>query len=258
MRTKLVLSLVISLMSFNLAQAREVFKYTFSKFLVGRGELTYKIERTKNSQSPYKLSSSTKVYVLGSLKKSVSHVSINRSDLTPIRNSYCNWPLPELASHECNTIDFNTDGTFSRVGLPNANVDLDAFDKDYGEIVNGDILQDFPEFNVGVDKAYDLASIMLLPRLYDIKTLAGKPVYLIMENYNAKLYLDIRPYRWGQLKILFRVAAGTSSVVREKLPRYAILNVKENIITEVVLPSSIGDITVEIDKRASSYRGGFF
>lgn len=231
----------------------DTFSYKFNKFLVGSGTLKYEIHETLSPVASYTIKSETKIYLLGALKKEVQQISLNRVDLTPIYNSYCSYPKAKNSKFDCSTFTFAPNGQFSHYGLGGSSLNKEHALENFVEKVDRDIRDDFSEFN-DLDKVYDLASFIMLPRFFNMNTLVDTDFYVVLENTRIKISIKIANHKRGMKKLIISPAAGTPKHVRNQLPSFIVYDPKRRVVTQVELPSPLGKITVKLDKKSSNYK----
>jgi hypothetical protein len=247
----LVISL-ISLFSFQAISADKLV-YTFKKLLVGSGELIYEIEKNEDqSESFYKLKSSTKIYVFKKLKKQLDHVSINNEDLSPIKNTYCQYPRPKNGDNSCVAMNFNADGTyFSRAYEARIPV-LQDLVINAGDVSSFDMKERFSDFTAYADQTHDIASFFLYPRYFNLTEAdSGKEFYVSILKLQGKIIIDVKKYKTGFLKLVFSTAPGTDAKIASYIPKNAIFDIKKKVITSLLLRSSLGDINMKLNKKKS-------
>lgn len=231
--------------------ADEVFVYKFNKLLVGKGVLKYRVSKLDNFGASYSIKSETKIYLLGSLAKEVQQVSLNRSDLTPIANSYCSYPKSSLSKYTCSTFTFEDNGLFSYYGLDSATLNSNFFTDEYAEKNDLDMSEEFSSFNPE-NKIYDLASFIMLPRYKDLNELAKETFYIALENYRIKITAKVLKHKRSLKKIKIIPAPGTPKKVVDQLPSFIIFDTKTKVVTQVEIPSPLGKIKVKLDTKEST------
>jgi hypothetical protein len=251
----LILAMVVSLNLLASANASEKFVYTFKKMLVGRGKLEYivkNVAQITNDETYYEISSSTEIYMFGSLSNKMTHLSSNRKDLSPIKNIYCTWPKPKNSPHSCSAVNFTDDGSYLFKEFSTESLELLNLSVNDMNVGRQNIQDTFADFTPYADRLHDLASFFLSPR-YDNLGIEddGKEFYLALLGKKAKLILRVSKYGSGLLKFKFEPVKGTDSKVVQYIPDFAIFSPRERLITQIQLKSIVGPVTVILDRKQS-------
>jgi len=227
--------------------------YSFKKFLVGSGELIYEIEKNPNqSESFYKLKSTTKIYVLRKLSKRLDHVSINREDLTPIKNTYCQYPRPRNGDHSCIAMNFENDGTYRFREYEAKEPLIQELSINSEDVNTMNMADSFNEFEVYKDQTHDIASFFLYPRYFNLSLNdTGKKFYISILKNKGQIVLEVQKLSDTQLKLIFKAGAGSDSKVSDYVPKHAIFDIEKKVVTSLLLRTKFGDVTLNLNKSRS-------
>ncbi len=248
----LILTGLFLLFSFN-AFAGQKLVYKFKKALVASGELIYEIEKsTNNSESFYTLKTSTKINVFGRLVKSLNHVSINNEDLTPIKNTYCQSPRPKNGDNSCASLNFNSDGSFLFQGYEAKKPVIRELSLNDSNVKEMNMLDNFSNFTPYADQVHDIASFFLYPSLFPLtENDSGKKFYLSILYLKGEMILEVKRLNSTTLKLIFKAGKGTDSKISEYVPKHAIFDEKQKVITTLVLRTKYGEVKVKLDRKRS-------
>lgn len=233
------------------AQAKDVkFVYTFKKLVVGSGRLEYKVE---DAGKDYKVTSNTEIYLFGSLSKKVEHISYNNLDLTPYKNVYCQWPKAKDDLYSCAATEFYSEGRYEQTSYNADQAVLQRMSLYGSDILALDMNEKYQEFDSSKDKIFDLAAMFLVPRFYEIEDMKKMDFYLALSKLSAKLQLVFQSLEDKTIEIKFVADPRTDEKILGNIPKKAILDPVNKVVTELHLSTAAGLVRVKLDRKQSKF-----